>query len=85
MPGSDRIISVAVPRPLDGLFTYRISEELASQAKVGGWVRVPFGRKELHAFIVEEPKPISELTGVDPSVLKSVLEVGRMFSSPTMC
>ena len=39
-------------------------------------MRVPFGRKEIHAFIVEEPKSISELKGVDSSALKSVLEVG---------
>ena len=78
MPDSDRIISVAVPRPLEGLFTYRISEQLAQQAKVGGWVRVPFGRKETHAFIVEEPKAISELPStVSVAALKEVLEVGQ--------
>ncbi len=72
-----RILSVAVPRPVDGLFTYKISEELAQKVRVGGWVRVPFGRKEMHAFVVEEPKPLSELpSGLEPSALKAVLEVG---------
>src|SRR6185437_8175290 len=73
-----RILSVAVPRPLDGLFTYKISGELAGKVKVGGWVRVPFGKKEMHAFVVEEPKELSELQqGLDPSSLKNVLEVGE--------
>jgi primosomal protein N' (replication factor Y) len=77
MPDSDSlIISVAVPRPLEGLFTYRISPEMASKAKVGGWVRVPFGKKETHAFIVEEPKLISELPrGLEITSLKEVIEV----------
>ena len=77
MPDSDKIISVAVPRPLEGLFTYKISNELAAKVKVGGWVRVPFGKKETHAFIVEEPKPATTLSpGIEPSALKNVLEVG---------
>ena len=58
-----QIISVAVPRPLDGLFTYKISEELASKVKVGGWVRVPFGKSKTHAFVVERPRGISSLPG----------------------
>jgi primosomal protein N' (replication factor Y) len=75
---SDLLLSVAVPRPLDGLFTYRVKAELRSKIEVGGWVKVPFGRTSTHAFIVEEPKPLSELqAGLDISKVKEVLEVGE--------
>jgi len=76
---STHIISVAVPLPLDGLFTYKISETLRSRVQVGGWVRVPFGRTVTHAFIVEMPKSIEELPpGLSPESLKEVLEVGEL-------
>ncbi len=71
------ILSVAVPRPLEGLFTYRLPEEFAPKVKVGGWVRVPFGRGTTHAFIVEEPKLMSELPpALAGTALKEILEVG---------
>ena len=71
------IISVAVPRPLDGLFTYLLPERFVSGAVVGAWVRVPFGRTTTHAYVVEAPKPFAELqAGLDPSRLKEVIECG---------
>ncbi|MBU6376078.1 MAG: primosomal protein N' [Bdellovibrionales bacterium] len=77
MTRSDLLVSVAVPRPLDSIFTYRISEELAARAKVGSWVLVPFGKSKLHAFIIDGPKsPESIPEGLDFEKLKTVLEVG---------
>jgi len=62
---------------LDGLFSYRLPAELRGRVRVGGWVKVPFGRVSTHAYIIEPPKPISELAaGLDPARLKNVLEVG---------
>jgi primosomal protein N' (replication factor Y) len=70
------ILSVAIPRPLEGLFTYKLPEEFLDQVEIGGWVKVPFGKSSTHAFIVEAPKSISELKdGLEIGSLKNILEV----------
>ncbi len=70
-------MSVAVPRPIEGLFTYRLPEHLVSQVKVGGWVRVPFGKTVTHAFVVQGPQNISEIPqGLLTADLKEIIEVG---------
>jgi primosomal protein N' len=75
--GERFIVSVAVPRPLDTQFTYGVSQEQAQKIKIGSWVKVPFGRVQTHAFVVDSPKPLSELSSeIKPGSLKNVLEVG---------
>jgi primosomal protein N' (replication factor Y) len=74
---NDLLLSVAVPRPLESLFTYRISPELAAQVRVGSWVLVPFGRTRLYAFAVAEPMPAEKIpAGLEYEKLKQVIEVG---------
>lgn len=74
----DQIVSVAVPRPLDHVFTYKISDEMARDVQVGGWVKVPFGRSKTHAYVVEAPQSLQKLPeGLSPEKLKHVVEVGR--------
>ncbi|MGZ3709260.1 MAG: replication restart helicase PriA, partial [Bdellovibrionota bacterium] len=76
------IVSVAIPRPLDGLFTYSVPENLLEHVHVGCWVRVPFGRATVHAFVVEKPKAFSELPpGLKPEAVKDILEVGDAASA----
>lgn len=70
-----RFISVAVPRPLDGLFTYRIPEN-AGPVAVGSWVEVSFGKGKTHAFVVESEKNESQLSTDFPvSKIKEVSSV----------
>jgi primosomal protein N' (replication factor Y) len=74
--GPSRIVSVAVPRPLDSFFSYAVPNG-TPDPKPGTWVRVPFGRSTVIGFVVEEVKPISELpSAIDPSKLKAILESG---------
>lgn len=73
-----QIISVAVPRPLDSFFSYLIPDSLPQKLGTGSWVRVPFGRSTVIGFVVEEPRPISELSkGLDPSKLRAIFEAGE--------
>ncbi len=74
--GESYILSVAIPRPLEGLFTYKLPDHFLTRIRVGGCVRVPFGRVTTHAFIVEPPKKMSELSPhISIHQLKEVLEV----------
>jgi primosomal protein N' (replication factor Y) len=75
--GPQQILSVAVPRPLEGLFTYLVPQSLQSSIQVGAWVRVPLGRTTTHAFVVEPPKPITEAPeGLPIEKLREVLALG---------
>ena len=77
MDSLTHIVSVAVPRPLNQLYTYALSTDEASQVELGGWVQVPFGKGSTHAYVVESPKSISELPSDFPrEKLKKVKSVG---------
>ncbi len=73
---SEFFLSVAIPRPLPGFFSYSIPKDWISRVSVGSRVRVPFGRAVTQAFVVELPRRISELpAGLSASSLKGVLEI----------
>lgn len=76
------LISVAIPRPIEGLFTYRLSPEQASEVCLGGWVRVPFGKTRTHAYVVELPRPGDQIpAGLSPEAIRLVEEVGPVSSA----
>lgn len=66
-----KIVSVAVARPLDQLFSYGVPDEFADAAKPGVWVKIPFGRSITHGFILNELKDQNA-----PDQLKDIIEVG---------
>jgi len=70
-------IEVAIPRPLDQLFTYGVTQEQVPLLEPGSWVKISFGRSKTHAFVIHGPRPRQELSGLDPSKVKSILEIGR--------
>lgn len=71
-----KIISLAIPRPLQRLYTYKISPELESRIKIGGTVRVSFGKSIIDAFVVEFPKKTEELpSNVSFDDLKEVISI----------
>ena len=51
MTGERRYVHVAIPRPLDQPFTYRVPDDLVSRLQIGSRVRVPFGPSRAIGFV----------------------------------
>lgn len=69
-------VAVAVPRPIDRTFIYRVPPELAAEARPGMRAVVPFGRRELVGWIdreVERPTRLERVRDIldlpDPTPL----------------
>ncbi len=71
-----RLVRVALPLPLETLFTYGVPERLADKALPGARVEVPFGRRSMQGVIVPGPGPGSAHTDApDPAALKQIVAV----------
>jgi primosomal protein N' (replication factor Y) len=46
-------IKVAIPLPVEGLFTYQVPQNFTGQIKIGIRVLVPFGRRIISAYVIE--------------------------------
>ncbi len=69
-------VQVAVPRPLDLVFTYRLPEGVsASDVSPGTCVRIPFGRAHTHGFIVDLQGAAPE--GTEIKTIQSIAIHGR--------
>ena len=72
------VVDIAIPRPVERLYTYSVPDHFLDEVEVGRWVRVPFGRGQTHGFILSERKSIEELeSSIDPSKLKEITEIGQ--------
>ena len=74
-----RYVDVILPLPLEGLFTYAVSDEMAAQVREGVRVVVPFNRSKRYTAIVvkihdEKPdfdtKNIIEILDNQPIILQ---------------
>ena len=84
-----RYVDVILPLPLDGVFTYAISDELAVQAKAGMRVVVPFNKSKRYTAIIVslhdrkpdfEVKPVIELLDTKPILLPAQLQQWQWIS-----
>jgi len=75
---SSLLADIALPVPVDRLFTYQIPPDLAALAQPGMRVLVPFGRKHLTGVIVALPRS-TQVKGLRP--LKDVLDSNPSFSA----
>lgn len=74
--------NIILPLPLEGYFTYAVSEGLAPQIQVGVRVTVPLGKSKTYVGIVAEypvdvPKPVEEVArqGKKKIVYKNIADV----------
>ena len=84
-----RYVDVILPLPLDGVFTYAISDELAARAKAGMRVVVPFNKSKRYTAIIVslhdrkpdfEVKPVIELLDTKPILLPAQLQQWQWIS-----
>ena len=88
---SPRFIEVALPVPLEKLFTYRIPNGLSEVVRAGARVLVPFGKQTLTGYVAnirndflpnedlseDEVKEIIELQDEEPLVTPEILELTK--------
>jgi len=79
-----RYCEVAVPVPLDAVFTYSIPDELPEPC-VGGRVIVPFREKRLCGLVTElhdrqpsfKAKPVQQVVDAAPALTAELMQLGR--------
>ena len=93
MISASRYVAVALPLPVDHMFTYEVRSD-ANSGLAGSRVLVPLGRKKLTGVIVEEgvdPDPtirvrrVLEILDDEPSLTAELLQLTRWISSYYLC
>ena len=92
-----KFAKVAVPLPINKLFTYEIPDELLHEVEIGKRCLVPFGKQNLTGYIVgfeekcfedEYPSGLKKITSVSdliPVFDKEILELAEWISSYYIC
>ena len=85
-------VKVALNLPLDKLFYYKVPEELTGQVKIGKRILVPFQKKKLIGFVVEEVKEnhknlreIIKIIDDFPPIGNDLLLLGRWIAEYYCC
>jgi len=82
------LVDIALPVPLDRIFTYLVPPELQSSALSGKRALVPFGKKHLTGVIVALPpstdvhglKPVTDILDTKPSFSAEILSLTKWMS-----
>jgi primosomal protein N' (replication factor Y) len=83
-----KLVDIALPVPLDRIFTYQIPPELVQAVHLGRRVLVPFGRKKLSGIVVGFPdtsslqtiKPVIDVLDATPTFSEEMLRLTRWIS-----
>ncbi len=79
---SHRYVHVAIPRPIDRLFTYVVPEEWSERMAEGSRVRVPFGRARMVGFVDGwAPAP----RGIEVKPVEALLDEVEPLLDATLC
>lgn len=72
------VVEVALPRPIDQFFTYRIDASVVASVQVGTWVKVPFGKMSAVGVVARPPKQVDDLKSLGFSgELKEIIKAGE--------
>lgn len=92
-----QIVSVALPTPIDKVYTYRITESLVDRIRKGSGVVVPFGKRILTGVVTEvrdrsqnenpgfEVKEVIDLVDVEPVLSEEQLRLTKWMSDYYLC
>ncbi len=70
-----KYVDVALPLPMRRVFTYRLSEEMRADIRIGARLLVPFGKRSLTGYTVELFESLPPELGVEESAVKDVVEL----------
>ncbi|RJR26232.1 MAG: DEAD/DEAH box helicase, partial [Candidatus Latescibacterota bacterium] len=88
------LVDVAVPYPVDRLFTYRVPAALRGRIRAGSRVQVPFGRSRVTGYVVASRprapaavklRAIAALVDEEPLITPALLDLARWMAEYYVC